>query len=351
MPAKQEKSKPEVPNDLYNKTLSKLVAVESQIVEALPKVIAAVKSPDFKTNLEAHLEETKIQKERLDSMLGMEAGQTAGEEKSEVLQALFSYTEEILGGAETDPWLDIKLAMVASKIEHFEMSLYTSACTLAETTGNEDALANLQMSLQEEMAAAKKVEGFARTSLGLPDLPSPSTQNQGMDTSNQSDEQKSQQEKETMPRGQERESQRGGSSMNRERDEQGRFTSSRDDGERSGGRDRDREYSGRSRGDDGGRGEGRGWYGDSQGHSEAAREGWEHRGGGGSRGGMQGRGGGGRDDDDDRGGSRGGRGGSNYSRGSNDDDDRGGNGEGRGWYGDSQGHSEAASEGWRNRDR
>lgn len=47
----------------------------------------------------------------------------------------------------------------------------------------------------------------------------------------------------------------------------------------------------------GGRGEGRGWYGDSRGHSEAAREGWEER-----RGGNYSRSS--RDDDDDRRGSR-----------------------------------------------
>jgi hemerythrin superfamily protein len=50
--------------------------------------------------------------------------------------------------------------------------------------------------------------------------------------------------------------------------------------------------------------EGSGWYGDPQGHSQASREGWEDRGS--SRSSRSSRG---RDDDDDRGGSRGGRGG------------------------------------------
>lgn len=113
---------------------------------------------------------------------------------------------------------------------------------------------------------------------------------------------------------------RGGSNCGRDDDYRG--SSSR------GGYDDDR-GGGRGRGDDG-----RGWYGDSQGHSEAARRGWDNR-------------------DDDRGGSnRGGGGG--YSRSRDDDDDRGGRGrggdDGRGWYGDSQGHSEAARRGWDNRD-
>jgi hemerythrin superfamily protein len=119
--------------------------------------------------------------------------------------------------------------------------------------------------------------------------------------------------------------------------------------------------------DRGGRGGGRGWYGDPEGHSEASREGWEHRG-------YRARG---RDDDDDddrdygrgggRGRSQGGwfgdsrghamaarrgweeRGGGRYS---DDDDDRG-RGRGRsqgGWFGDPEGHSEASRRGWRDRD-
>jgi len=118
-------------------------------------------------------------------------------------------------------------------------------------------------------------------------------------------------------------------SGNGERDERGRFVSDDDDdrdyrrsASRGGGRrdddDADRRGS-RSRGRDddddrGGRGRG-GWFGDSEGHREAARRRFD-------------------DDDDRRGGSR--------SRGRDDDDDDDRSGRGRGWYGDSEGHREAA---------
>ena len=154
-------------------------------------------------------------------------------------------------------------------------------------------------------------------------------------------------------------------SNDRERDEQGRFVSDDDDDRRSGGRgssrSRDDDYDdrrgssqSRSRGSES-RGstrrsdddEGRGWFGDSEGHSEAARRGWEDRQGGSSRSR-------GRDDDDDR---RSGRS-SRYeddrrsSRSSRDDDDDGrrsrGSGHG-GWFGDSEGHSEASRRGWEER--
>ena len=135
------------------------------------------------------------------------------------------------------------------------------------------------------------------------------------------------------------------------RDEEGRFTSSRsryDD-------DDDRRFS-RSRYDDEdddrrGRGHG-GWFGDPEGHSEASRRGWEERGGSRSnyrdddrRRSMPARDDEGRFtssrsryDDDDRRSSR-----SRYSE--EDDDRRGGRGHG-GWHGDSEGHSEASRRGW-----
>ena len=96
-------------------------------------------------------------------------------------------------------------------------------------------------------------------------------------------------------------------SNDRDRDDRGRFTDDgRSNASQSGGRDRDsrgryasdddddRRYG--ARGGGGGDG-GRGWYGDSQGHAEAARQGWAERNGGGARARAD-------DDDDRRGGSR-----------------------------------------------
>jgi len=179
-------------------------------------------------------------------------------------------------------------------------------------------------------------------------------------------------------------------SNNRDRDENGRFMSDDDNrsgsrGSRSGGNDRERDENGRFMSDDddrggrsgsGGRQGGRGgWFGDSEGHSEAARRGRNESSGRGSQSRSD-------DDDDDRRGSRGGRGGwfgdseghseaarrgrddrdddsrsggrnggsGNRSRSRDDDDDDGRRGGRGGWFGDSRGHSEAAHRGWEDRE-
>jgi Hemerythrin HHE cation binding domain len=127
------------------------------------------------------------------------------------------------------------------------------------------------------------------------------------------------------------------------RDDEGRFTSSRsryddDDDDRRSSRSRSR-YEEDDDDRRGSRGHG-GWYGDPEGHSEASRRGWNDRGG--SRSHY-------RDDDrrrtmparDDEG-----RFMSSRSRYDDDDDDRRGSGGHGGWYGDPEGHSEASRRGW-----
>jgi hypothetical protein len=114
-------------------------------------------------------------------------------------------------------------------------------------------------------------------------------------------------------------------SDDRDRDDRGRFVGDDDRGGRSRGYDRDRDERGRYMDDDRGgsrsRGQG-GWFGDSRGHAEAARRGWDDR-----------------DDRDDR-----------RARSRDDDDRRSSSSRDHGgWYGDSRGHSEAARRGWQDR--
>jgi hypothetical protein len=129
----------------------------------------------------------------------------------------------------------------------------------------------------------------------------------------------------------------------RERDEYGRFASEDERYSSRSGRGRDYDD------EDDRRGSRSGWYGDSEGHSEASRRGWDERQGG-SRSRSR--------DDDYRSGSRGEghgwderQGGmrSRSSREEDDDDRRGSRGGHGGWSGDPEGHAEAARRGWQHR--
>ena len=119
-----------------------------------------------------------------------------------------------------------------------------------------------------------------------------------------------------------------------ERDEYGRFMS--DDDRRSQGYSRGRDYEEERRASHGG-GHG-GWFGDPEGHSEAARKGWDEREG--ERRSY---------DEDTRGYSSQGGGRRYKSRSREDEGERRHSGHG-GWFGDPEGHSEAARRGWDERE-
>jgi hemerythrin superfamily protein len=129
---------------------------------------------------------------------------------------------------------------------------------------------------------------------------------------------------------------RGSPNSNRGRDDDRRGSqSARSSGSRSRNEDDDNRRSSRGR-DQGG------WFGDSGGHAEAARQGWKRREDDRGRSGRD-------DDDDDRSRSRSARG---VSRSRDDDDDRRSfrNESQGGWFGDSEGHSQAARRGWESRE-
>ncbi|MDX2204151.1 MAG: hemerythrin domain-containing protein [Hyphomicrobiaceae bacterium] len=140
----------------------------------------------------------------------------------------------------------------------------------------------------------------------------------------------------------------------RERDERGRFVEQDEDYGRGQGGSRGRSTSSSSRSRYGDDNEGRGWHGDPRGHAEASQRGWDER-----RGPSRSR-----DDEDDgqyqrgrsSGGSRGGRSTGGWfgdSEGHSEASRRGWenpNHGDSGWYGDSRGHSQASRRGWQNPD-
>jgi len=56
---------------VYEKEIQDLYSAENQLIEALPKMARAAKSPDLRRGFEQHLEETRQQKQRLEEVARM----------------------------------------------------------------------------------------------------------------------------------------------------------------------------------------------------------------------------------------------------------------------------------------
>ncbi len=151
--------------NLFIKELKDLYSVETQILEALPKMILATTSQELKEAFQHHLMETETQKDRLDSIFkqldirhsrlvchGMKG---ILEEGDEIMKS-----KELHGSVK-----DAALITAAQRVEHYEIAAYGCARSFAKLLDYEDIAALLQESLNEEGNANKKLTALAEGSL------------------------------------------------------------------------------------------------------------------------------------------------------------------------------------------
>jgi ferritin-like metal-binding protein YciE len=138
--------------DLFRQYLEELYDAEKQIVEALPKMIAASSSEELARALQDHLGETKEQVTRLDNIFELIGEQPSGRE-CEGMKGLLREGENVIARMSKSPVLDAAIAAAAQKVEHYEISAYSTARAIAEMLGQESIADLLLETLEEERAA------------------------------------------------------------------------------------------------------------------------------------------------------------------------------------------------------
>ncbi|HUQ79701.1 MAG TPA: ferritin-like domain-containing protein [Gemmatimonadaceae bacterium] len=135
--------------DLYLEQLKDLYSAETQILEALPKMIEAAGSEELRAAFETHLAQTEQQKKRLEE-IGRRSGQTLTGHKCKGMEGLLEEGEELLEERADSDVLDAALIAAAQRVEHYEMAGYGCARTYARLLGLEDDANLLQQTLNEE---------------------------------------------------------------------------------------------------------------------------------------------------------------------------------------------------------
>jgi len=149
---------------LFQNTLEELYDAEKQITEALPKMIAACFSEDLSGALQSHLDETKEQVVRLESIFD-KAGDGPHNRQSEGMRGLLSEGETAIETLERSAVRDVAIIMSARKVEHYEMAAYTSACAMAELLGQQEVFELLEDTLDEERQADESLAELAKAIL------------------------------------------------------------------------------------------------------------------------------------------------------------------------------------------
>ena len=136
-----------------------LYDAEKQIVRALPKMIKSATDDQLRNALETHLEETKEQVTRLEQVFKL-LGETPKSKPCKGMRGLLEEGREALEEEEGE-MLDLAIIAAAQKVEHYEISAYGTARTLAEKIGNGKAAQLLRETEDEEKNADEKLNQTA----------------------------------------------------------------------------------------------------------------------------------------------------------------------------------------------
>jgi len=158
--------------DLYIDQLKDLYSAESQLVKALPKMVAGASHPALREAFSGHLEQTKGHVNRLEQVLERLGEKPTGK-KCQAMQGLIEEGKEILKGNFTPAAQDAGLIAAAQKVEHYEMAGYGTVRTYARQLGEGEAAELLEATLKEEGAADHKLNELALQSINVEAAASP----------------------------------------------------------------------------------------------------------------------------------------------------------------------------------
>jgi Mn-containing catalase len=172
---KTESSPPTAPtgmDDLLVDELRDILHAEKQLLKALPKMAKAARFDRLRELFDLHLQETEQQVERINECFSL-LGVTARAKPCKGMMGLVEEGQEVMeeGQAKEDASADLALIGAAQRVEHYEISGYTTAKNLAQQLRHSAVVALLSQSLAEEENADQLLNQVARTLMSVAKMP------------------------------------------------------------------------------------------------------------------------------------------------------------------------------------
>jgi ferritin-like metal-binding protein YciE len=149
----------ELTRDLLLDELQELIAVESQMAKALPRMAELATLPSLKRVLEGQLAETRNQVQCLARLLA-DLGESVRTRTTRTLGRLIDDGGRIALAAGKTAALNLELAKLARYVEQFEIS--ACAIAYADQLGYVDAVRVLRATLEEKEATERQLSQTAR---------------------------------------------------------------------------------------------------------------------------------------------------------------------------------------------
>jgi ferritin-like metal-binding protein YciE len=151
---------------LFEDELKDILWAEKALTKAIPKMIKKATSIELIEALNAHLEETHEQVERLVQVFGSIEKKPVAK-KCEAMDGLIREAVEIMESCEVGAMRDAGIISAAQKVEHYEIASYGTLRQFAETLGLSEAVTLLSATLEEEKAADEKLSEVATEAINM----------------------------------------------------------------------------------------------------------------------------------------------------------------------------------------
>jgi Mn-containing catalase len=174
-PIRTESSPPMAPgglDDLLVDQLRDIIHAEKQLIKALPKMAKAARFDQLRELFAMHLQETDLQIDRINECFSL-LGVSARPKPCKGMMGLVEEGQEVMqeGEEKEDAAADLALIGAAQRIEHYEISGYTTARNLAQQLRHSAVVALLSKSLAEEENADQLLNQVARTLMSVAKMP------------------------------------------------------------------------------------------------------------------------------------------------------------------------------------
>ncbi len=152
--------------DLFHHQLKDLYSAETQLVDALPKMVKEANDKKLKQAFSDHLEETKKHVERLKD-IGKDLGIKLTGETCKGMKGLISEAQSFISEDAEDKVRDAGIIADAQRVEHYEISAYGTVIEYAKALDKREAARLLKETLKEEKDADKKLNALAIDSINV----------------------------------------------------------------------------------------------------------------------------------------------------------------------------------------
>jgi ferritin-like metal-binding protein YciE len=147
--------------ELFEIELRYAYDAEKKLVEkGIPSMIESASSPELRSALQAHLNETQTHVVRLERVFGA-LGVKPETKTNDILDKLAAAAKDSTSNIEESSLRDAALIANGNLVEHYEIALYGTLVSFAKALALKDAVPTLQQTLEEEKKADAKLSQLA----------------------------------------------------------------------------------------------------------------------------------------------------------------------------------------------